>query len=97
MNDPCDTCPGMGVCDVDCRKKVAYENSGTAPKPKPILTSIERDITKLKQPEPAPGFDEIFAAYDDWYYGKFRNHPEKMAADAFFQFLKKSNLIKETV
>jgi hypothetical protein len=38
-------------------------------------------------------FEEIFREFDTWYYNRFKNHPEKMAAEIFYEFLQANGMV----
>ena len=57
---------------------------------------VAEQITATEHPH-SPKFDDVFKAYDAWYYDKYRNHPERMSAESFYNFLEKHKIIKEAV
>lgn len=43
---------------------------------------------------PAPSFEEVFEAFDRWYWDKYRHHPPKMESGEFYEFLIINGIVK---
>lgn len=103
MNDPCDTWPGIEAYERYCPTKEKYNASGMA---KSFViepgTITEKDLADWQNrpgeikvmKTPAPSFEEVFEAFDRWYWDKYQHHPPKMEMGSFYEFLKLNGVVK---
>lgn len=48
----------------------------------------------FKQANLSLSFEEVFEAFDRWYWDKYRHHPPKMEIGVFYEFLKLNGIVK---